>query len=585
MRYTILFLAGFVPSVVFAQDNLLISINPQKARHPEITYEQLDPGKLKVVVTDSGVPVGGLELNDFHIRSELSEYEIKSVQPLLQTENAKVSLILCIDNSFSMQEHLGILKATLEELLASLGPSVKIASVFFQENFSGVNDQNVETVPNIRLYGLTRNKNEVRKHFLSHLQAGSLSNRTYLYDEIYAGLRLAEQVTDPQEGRYVIVLSDGLDNASRKNKDALRDLTAKDSTLVFFTIDFLTQENSFLIELAKKSGGRHFQAKKAEELGAIFTDISKDIVKLSGYLVSYRVPRAFLAGRVLKQGGCEPLAQARIVCFPVHQPALQQEAGANKNGVYHLKVALPHRWRVLASAPDYVSDSTEVEVTEESLYFADFVLAPAIVELTGKVTDAGITPLPEAQVTVTELETGEKLLEGVTDSLGYYHVTSKLNRSLLITATKSGYTFASLETDKVTAATVLPDIVLGLTAEGVVSEFRFLFEFNSDKLNVKDVATQTQLQGCLDFVKRELEKSPTRTVRLVGWTDNIGGAEYNINLSQRRARYISNYLVTRGIAAERIVAEGNGISTKYDNATEAGRAFNRRTDVIFFDRQ
>jgi outer membrane protein OmpA-like peptidoglycan-associated protein len=46
---------------------------------------------------------------------------------------------------------------------------------------------------------------------------------------------------------------------------------------------------------------------------------------------------------------------------------------------------------------------------------------------------------------------------------------------------------------------------------------------------------------------------------------------------------VRDYLVKQGVAAERNVAEGSSISTKYDNAEEASRALNRRTDVIFFD--
>ncbi len=567
--------------VVFAQENLTITVASPKTLHPEIAYEHLERGKLKVVVTDSGVPVGGLGLNDFAVRSELSQYEISSVTPLLQTEAAKVSIVLCIDNSQSMSEHLGVLKATLEELLASFGPSVKVGPVFFNTNFAGVTTPGREKLANIGAYELTRNHDEVRKRFASHLSSTKLAEKTFLYDEIYTGIKLAEQVTDPRETRYLIVLSDGLDNASQKNKDEIRALAAKNSGVVFYTIDFMTQTNAFLVELAETSGGRHSRARKAEELSAIFAKISQDIVTLSGYLISYRVPLAFLAGRVQAKDLCAPLTDAQVICAPL-AAAGQQALRVNERGFYQTKIALPHRWRVSASAPGYIPDSSEVEVTEETVHFVDFELAPNIIAMQGRITDSGTAPLPEAQVTVTELRSGEILLEGMTDSLGYYGFMSAPSNQLLITATKPGYTFGTLQVD-VIAAPQLADIVLGLTAEGVVSEFRFLFEFNSDKLNLADVATRTQLQGCLAFVTRELEKSSERAVRLVGWTDNVGAADYNRSLSLRRAQYVRDYLVKQGVVAERIFAEGSGISTKYDNVEEATRALNRRTDVIFFD--
>ncbi len=569
----------------FSQEQLTITVTSPKTQRPEIAYEHLEPGKLKVVVTDSGVPVGGLSANDFTVRSPLSRYEILNLSPLLQTEVAKVSIILCIDNSQSMLENLGVLKSTLEELLDSFGPSVKVGTVFFDMDFPGSTAPGREALPNIRAYELTRDHGEVRKRFAQHLRATRLTDKTYLLDGIYTGIRVAEQAAAANDSRYVIVLSDGMDNASRKNKDEIRSLAAKNPGLVFYTIDFLTQDNPFLVELAQSSGGGHSRAKKAEELSAIFRQISQDLVTLSGYLVSYRVPLAVLAGRVQAKDRCAPLPNAQLICAPLNSMSGQQTVRVNERGFYQTKAALPHRWRLTASAPDYLADSVEVEIANEEVYFADFELRPNLIAVQGRVTDAGTSPLAEAQVTITALESGATLLESFTDSLGTYRVMASPSSRLLITATKPGYTFGTLQVDSLSAETPLADIVLGLTAEGVVSEFRFLFEFNSDKLNLTDVATRTQLQGCLAFVQRELEKSPERAVRLVGWTDNVGAADYNQNLSQRRARYVRDYLVKQGVPAERIFAEGRGISTKYDNADEAARALNRRTDVVFFDQQ
>jgi len=570
------------PLALQAQETLQITINPQKVAAPKITYQEVAPGKLKVVVTDSSGPVGGLELEDFEIHSALSRYELTRVQPLVKTENAEVSLFLCIDNSVSMNDHLTLLKETLKELLLSIGSGVEVALVFFEEgNAAGIKIDG-EVVPSIQVYGLSRDRKETQHRYESHLRSGRLTKKTYLYDEIFAGARLAAA---SQGRRYIIVLSDGLDNASNKSRQDIRNLIADLPGVVFYTIDFLKEVNEFLVELATRSGGRHFLAKRAGELSSIFANITREIVTLSGYEISYRIPAAFLAGRVLQDNHCTPLPNARLLLTPVDQPAFSQQVAVNENGLYSVKAALPHRWRLTAAAPDYVADSTEIAVTEETLYFADFALSPATRELIGRVSDVGAAPLPQAEVTVTDLESGERLLADKTDSLGHYRVTARWHRRLLITATKPGYTFANLETEAVTAATTLPDLVLGLTAEGVVSEFRFLFEFNSDKLDLSDIATQTQMRGCIEFIQRELGKAATRTVRLVGWTDNIGELSYNADLSNRRAQYVRNHLIAQGVPAARVVAVGGGVSKKYDNSSDEGRRLNRRTDVAFFDRQ
>lgn len=82
----------------------------------------------------------------------------------------------------------------------------------------------------------------------------------------------------------------------------------------------------------------------------------------------------------------------------------------------------------------------------------------------------------------------------------------------------------------------------------------------------------------LDAFAQLLERHPELHVVLEGHTDWIGSAEYNLALSQARARAVRDYLVfVRGIAPERLRAVGFGESRPIaDNRTEAGRARNRR---------
>jgi outer membrane protein OmpA-like peptidoglycan-associated protein len=64
---------------------------------------------------------------------------------------------------------------------------------------------------------------------------------------------------------------------------------------------------------------------------------------------------------------------------------------------------------------------------------------------------------------------------------------------------------------------------------------------------------------------------------IVGHTDNIGGADYNVRLSLRRAQSVADYLIARGARAADIHTAGKGFSEPIaDNATDAGRAENRR---------
>lgn len=68
-------------------------------------------------------------------------------------------------------------------------------------------------------------------------------------------------------------------------------------------------------------------------------------------------------------------------------------------------------------------------------------------------------------------------------------------------------------------------------------------------------------------------------IEISGHTDNVGDAAYNIDLSQRRAKAVTEYLVQSGVAIERLTAVGYGEAQPVDtNETEQGRANNRRIE-------
>lgn len=70
-------------------------------------------------------------------------------------------------------------------------------------------------------------------------------------------------------------------------------------------------------------------------------------------------------------------------------------------------------------------------------------------------------------------------------------------------------------------------------------------------------------------------------IRVEGNTDSVGNPAYNLDLSKRRALAVVNELIANGISSHMIAAYGNGETKPVaTNSTEAGRAANRRVDVI-----
>ena len=78
-----------------------------------------------------------------------------------------------------------------------------------------------------------------------------------------------------------------------------------------------------------------------------------------------------------------------------------------------------------------------------------------------------------------------------------------------------------------------------------------------------------------------LQAYPGLKVRVEGYTDTVGGDEYNQKLSENRANGVMNFLVSQGVAQDHISAQGFGKSNPVaDNATAAGRSLNRRVNLV-----
>lgn len=99
------------------------------------------------------------------------------------------------------------------------------------------------------------------------------------------------------------------------------------------------------------------------------------------------------------------------------------------------------------------------------------------------------------------------------------------------------------------------------------------FAFDSARLN-------PEAHAKLEETVETLKANPAMRVEIRGYTDNVGAPSYNLRLSERRAASVKDFLISQGIAADRIATEGFGVANPVaDNSTEQGRAQNRRVEV------
>src|ERR1700744_6418059 len=113
------------------------------------------------------------------------------------------------------------------------------------------------------------------------------------------------------------------------------------------------------------------------------------------------------------------------------------------------------------------------------------------------------------------------------------------------------------------------------TARGLIVNMSDVL-FDTGKYTLKPEAREK-----LAKVSGILLAYPGLTLQVEGYTDNIGSDEYNHKLSEERADAVRDYLVSQGVAPDNITATGYGMSNPIaDNATSAGRAQNRRVQMV-----
>jgi outer membrane protein OmpA-like peptidoglycan-associated protein/tetratricopeptide (TPR) repeat protein len=197
--------------------------------------------------------------------------------------------------------------------------------------------------------------------------------------------------------------------------------------------------------------------------------------------------------------------------------------------------------------------------------------------LKGAITDAFTKKPVSAQIEIVDNERREVVATFPNNSVsGKYLVSLPSGKNYGIAVKADGYLFHSENFDIPAGANyqeIIKDIELKNVAVGSVIVLKNIF-FDFDKSTLKPASFIE-----LDRLVKLMQDVPSLRIEISGHTDSKGADDYNQRLSESRAKAVVEYLVSKGIKADRMEYKGYGETQPIEsNETDAGRANNRRTE-------
>ncbi len=195
----------------------------------------------------------------------------------------------------------------------------------------------------------------------------------------------------------------------------------------------------------------------------------------------------------------------------------------------------------------------------------------------GKVFDKKTGAPISTTVELTDLQSKQQISKVNTDAQGNYFITLPMGKDYAFSVGKKDYLFYSdnfLMAERSTDSTYTKDIAL------VPIEVNARMILKNIFFETKQFTLKKESQVELDELVALMNENPSLRIEISGHTDNVGKPADNLSLSNSRAKAVIDYLLTKNISAQRLVAKGYGETQPIaDNKTEDGRGKNRRTEM------
>jgi hypothetical protein len=289
LRVTILLM--FAASCAFCQSGPTIYVYPSgkdTTTKLQIITSSLDSANVRVT-GKNGLSIKGLNEDNFVIVSSSDTAEFVRCREVTTETTSDLAISFIFDNSGSMFSTYDSLTSYADRFIDSLSDGFIANALTFDD---------IDRKPSfelsrrgtmyIALSGFSSER-EVLKDFW-HFYDTVRSKYTPLNDALLAALeqiRYRRQKSKDERKDIVILVTDGVDNASKTTLSTLQELTEA-LKVTLFTISYSNEPNNKLDWLARKTGGKHFNSYNLHDLRNVLEGIRRNIT--SSYKLTYQFP-------------------------------------------------------------------------------------------------------------------------------------------------------------------------------------------------------------------------------------------------------------------------------------------------------
>jgi outer membrane protein OmpA-like peptidoglycan-associated protein len=250
--------------------------------------------------------------------------------------------------------------------------------------------------------------------------------------------------------------------------------------------------------------------------------------------------------------------------------------GFGDQDLYIITFLGPEKQMVNNSDDNLLAWKTQA-ITEQVIEQVIDIKTASLTLLKGRVLDEITLEPIEAKIILSDIDKNEELATFTSNSAtGRYLVSLPSGKNYGISVIAKDYLFHSENfniPDKAAYQEIEKDIYLKKIAVGSSIVLKnIFFDFNQATL-------RPESKNELERLVKLMQDMPSLKIEISGHTDNVGSAQYNKTLSERRAKSVVDFLIEEGISPNRLTYKGYGFDMPIaPNDTDEGRQQNRRTE-------